>query len=158
MVRGGGSRPSAAPRTPARAPRATTEGIYLACLPARNIRPSHSPSTWARPAPPTEVTQWDLYQLIARHTGTFAPSSPWSWASESRTLAMSLARPGPARPQWAIFGEEGRRLRPSRSPRPGPGRPAGASHRWPAAAASPTCARPGATRPPRPKPGPWPTN
>ena len=26
--------------------------IYLACLPAQNIRPSHSPSTWARPAPP----------------------------------------------------------------------------------------------------------
>ena len=28
------------------------QGIYLACLPAQNIRPSHSPSTWARPAPP----------------------------------------------------------------------------------------------------------
>ena len=28
------------------------QGIYLACLPARNIRPSHSPSTWARPTPP----------------------------------------------------------------------------------------------------------
>ena len=28
------------------------QGTYLACLPARNIRPSHSPSTWARPAPP----------------------------------------------------------------------------------------------------------
>ena len=26
--------------------------VYLACLPAQNIRPSHSPSTWARPAPP----------------------------------------------------------------------------------------------------------
>jgi hypothetical protein len=28
------------------------QGIYLACLHAQNIRPSHSPSTWARPAPP----------------------------------------------------------------------------------------------------------
>jgi hypothetical protein len=27
------------------------QGIYLACLPVRNIRPSHSPSTWAGPAP-----------------------------------------------------------------------------------------------------------
>ena len=27
------------------------QGTYLACLPARNIRPSDSPSTWARPAP-----------------------------------------------------------------------------------------------------------
>ena len=33
------------------------QGIYLACLPAQNIRPSHSPSTWARPAPPRQPGQ-----------------------------------------------------------------------------------------------------
>ncbi len=33
------------------------QGIYRACLPARNIRPSHSPSTWARPAPPRRLGQ-----------------------------------------------------------------------------------------------------
>ena len=27
------------------------QGTYLACFPARNIQPSDSPSTWARPAP-----------------------------------------------------------------------------------------------------------
>jgi hypothetical protein len=38
--------------SPAPGPRSSgDQGIYLACLPARNIRPSHSPSTWAGPAP-----------------------------------------------------------------------------------------------------------
>jgi hypothetical protein len=46
---GGGPRPSGAPRIPVRD---QPEGTYLACLPARNIRPSDLPSTWARPAPP----------------------------------------------------------------------------------------------------------
>jgi hypothetical protein len=30
------------------------QGTHLACLPAQNIRPSHSPSTCARPAPPRQ--------------------------------------------------------------------------------------------------------
>ena len=49
---GAGRGPQAKWGAPDPGPRSSgDQGTYLACLPARNIRPSHSPSTWARPAP-----------------------------------------------------------------------------------------------------------
>jgi hypothetical protein len=79
MVQGGGSRPSLAPGAPDPGPRPSgDQGIYPACLPARNIRPSHSPSTWARPAPP----RW--LGLVSTHrTSHVRPIQP---AQPARTI------------------------------------------------------------------------
>ena len=69
MVQGGGSRPSAAPRTPARAPRATRAYIWRA-FPPETSGPATRPRRGLAPRRPGG---WELYQLIARHT--FAPSN-----------------------------------------------------------------------------------
>ena len=76
-VQGGGCRPSVAPRTPARAPRATRAYIWRA-FPPETSGPATRPRRGLAPRRPGG---WELYQLIARHT--FAPSS----------LPSLLARP-----------------------------------------------------------------
>ena len=58
------------------------QGTYLACLPARNIRPSHSPSTWARPAPP-----WWLGKAISLRASEVRPIQP------ARPARTTHARP-----------------------------------------------------------------
>ena len=51
------------------------QGIYLVCrLPAQNIRPSHSPSTWARPAPPRRPGQ--AISFRASHVCPIQPVRP----------------------------------------------------------------------------------
>jgi hypothetical protein len=49
-MRGEGA-PGQVGRPGSRSASSGVQGTYLACLPARNIQPSDSPSTWARPAP-----------------------------------------------------------------------------------------------------------
>ena len=69
MVQGGGCQPSAAPRTPARAPRATRAYIWRA-FPPETSGPATRPRRGLAPRRPGD---WELYQLIARHT--LAPSN-----------------------------------------------------------------------------------
>ena len=69
MVQGGGSRARVAPRTPARAPRATRAYTRRA-FPPETSGPATRPRRGLAPRRPGG---WELYQLIARHT--FAPSS-----------------------------------------------------------------------------------
>ncbi len=69
MVRGGGSWPGAAPRTPARAPQ-TTRAYTRRAFPPETSGPATRPRRGLAPRRPGG---WELYQLIARHT--VAPSN-----------------------------------------------------------------------------------
>jgi hypothetical protein len=89
MVQGGGCRPSAAPWTPARAPRATRAYTRRA-FPPETSGPATRPRRGLAPRRPGG---WELYQLIARHT--LAPSNRPSLLARSMRVQNYLGALAP---------------------------------------------------------------
>jgi hypothetical protein len=113
---GAASLSSVAPRTlPGPRPSARgDQGIYLACLPARNIRPSHSPSTWVRPAPPRRRPG----KAISLRASEARPIQPARRAGPARTThCVACASKNRWHPRLRVCTSRGRVNRIDHTPR-----------------------------------------